>query len=43
MMFQRRAGGKGPTYDPNPTLSSLLAVAEALEVGIGDLVEERET
>ena len=38
-----RAGGKGPTYDPNPTLSSLLAVAEALEVGIGDLVEERET
>ena len=36
-----RAGGKGPTYDPNPTLSSLLAVAEALEVGIEKLVEEQ--
>ena len=35
-----RAGGKGPTYDPNPTLSSLLAVAQALGCGIEDLVEE---
>ena len=34
--------GKKPTYGPNPTLMSLLAVAEALGVGIGDLVEERE-
>ncbi len=37
-----RAGGKGPTYDPNPTLTTLLAVAEALGVRIGDLVEVRE-
>ena len=36
-----RAGGKGPTYDPNPTLMSLLAVAAALGCGIQDLVEER--
>ena len=27
--------------DPNPTLTSMLAVAQALGVGIGELVEER--
>ena len=32
----------GKWNSPNPTLTSLLAVAEALEVGIGELVEERE-
>jgi len=32
----------GKRSDPNPTLTSLLAVAQALEVGIEALVEERE-
>ena len=31
-----------PEASPNPTLITLLAVAEALECGIQDLVEERE-
>ena len=32
-----------PEASPNPTLTTLLAVAQALGVGIGDLVEERES
>lgn len=40
MSETERALNKKPTYDPNPTLTSLLAVAQALGVGIGELVEE---
>ena len=32
-----------PEASPNPTLTTLLAVAQAMGVGIGDLVEERES
>ena len=39
----KRGGSGAPTYDPNPKLTTLLAVAQAFGVGIGDLVEERET
>jgi len=32
---------KRPTYDPNPTLVTLLALALALNVTLNDLVEDR--
>jgi len=35
-----RCGSGAPTYDPNPTLTTLLAVAEALGCGIEELVRE---
>lgn len=35
-----RRGSGAPTYDPNPTLSTLLAVAQALGVGIEEMVRE---